>query len=43
MFVPGENDSKLFIKASRVVSALVLAMGVVAAALHFTLWYDVDF
>ncbi|XP_063822213.1 rhomboid-related protein 1-like [Ostrinia nubilalis] len=39
----GENDSTLFIKVCRVLSALVLTAGIIAAALHFTLWHDVDY
>ncbi|RVE44637.1 hypothetical protein evm_010723 [Chilo suppressalis] len=35
-----ENDSKTLVKASRVMSMAVLVTGMVAAALHFSLWHD---
>ncbi|CAH2074781.1 unnamed protein product, partial [Iphiclides podalirius] len=38
----GENYKKRYIVACRMVSGLLLVAGVVAAAAHYVLWYDMD-
>ncbi|KAJ0180207.1 hypothetical protein K1T71_003611 [Dendrolimus kikuchii] len=38
----GENEGKRYILALRVLSGLVLIAGVVAATLHYTLWYETE-